>query len=53
MPWAQPKDVSIKIQNMDTLFRYVHSMDTLFRYVHDVDMFLLYIKEMLTLKNDK
>ena len=28
MPWAQPKDVSIKIQNMDTLFRYVHSMDT-------------------------
>jgi len=28
MPWAQPKDVSIKIQNMDTLFRYVHSMNT-------------------------
>lgn len=27
MPWAQSKDVSIKIQNMDTLFRYVHSMD--------------------------
>jgi len=28
MPWAQPNNVSIKIQNMDTLFRYVHSMDT-------------------------
>ena len=28
MPWAQPKDVSIETQNMDTLFRYVHSMDT-------------------------
>lgn len=27
MPWAQLKDVSIKIQNMDTLSRYVHSMD--------------------------
>ena len=28
MPWAQHRDVSIKTQNMDTLFRYVHSMDT-------------------------
>ena len=27
MPWARPKDLSTKIQNMDTLFRYVHSMD--------------------------
>jgi len=44
MPWAQPEDVSIKIQNMDTLFRYVHSMDTFYRYIHDADMFLLSAK---------